>query len=112
MTTMPPLRLLIVTGAVAVDVSELPPAVRSLIEAASERFVVTPRLPGRLQWLVSDIDRSTHEADERLGAVLGHLDAMAASGKGEVGADTPMAALEDAVTAFKPDHILLALRGA
>jgi hypothetical protein len=112
MTTMPPLRLLIATGAVAVDVSELPPVVRLLIEAASERLVVTPRLPGALQWLVSDIDRSTHEADERLEVVLGHLDAIGASGKGEVDADTPMAALEDAVSAFNPDHILIALRGA
>jgi hypothetical protein len=109
---MAPLRLLIATGAVAVEVSELPPAVRWLIEAASERFVVTPRLPSALQWLVSDIDRSTHEADERLEAVLGHLDAMGASGKGEVDGDTPMAALEDAVRAFAPDHILIALRGA
>ena len=112
MTTMPPLRLLIATGAVAVDVSELPPVVRLLIEAASERFVVTPRLPSALQWLVSDIDRSTHEADERLDGVLGHLDAMGASGEGEVDADTPMQALEDAVNAFTPDHILIALRGA
>jgi hypothetical protein len=29
-----------------------------------------------------------------------------------VDADTPMLALEDAVRAFAPDHILLALRGA
>lgn len=112
MTTLPPLRLLIATGAVAVDVDALPPVVRFLIEGASQRFVITPRLPGALQWLVSDIDRATHEADERLGAVLGHLDAMGVPGAGEVDADTPMAAFEDAASAFKPDHILIALRGA
>jgi hypothetical protein len=111
-TTLPPLRLLIATGAVAVDVNGLPPVVRLLIEEASERFVITPRLPGALQWLVSDIDRATHEADERLEAVLGHLDALGAPGEGEVDAETPMTAFEDAVSAFKPDHILIALRGA
>jgi hypothetical protein len=111
-TTLPPLRLLIATGAAAVDVNGLPPVVRLLIEEASERFVITPRLPSALQWLVSDIDRSTHEADERLDTVLGHLGAMGAPGNGEVDADTPMAAIEDAVNAFKPDHILIALRGA
>jgi len=111
-TTLAPLKLLIATGAVAVDVDALPPVVRFLIEGASQRLVITPRLPGALQWLVSDIDRATHEADERLGAVLGQLDAMSAPGKGEVDADTPMTAFEDAVSAFKPDHILIALRGA
>jgi hypothetical protein len=52
-----------------------------LIEGASERFVITPRLPGSLHWLVSDTDRATHEADERLDAVLGHLDSIGAPGK-------------------------------
>ena len=112
MKPLPKLRLLIVTGAAAVDAAAPPPLVRFLIEGAFERFVVTPRLPGALQWLVSDIDRATHEADERLDAVLGHLDALGAHGTGMVEADTPMRAFEDAVSAFRPDHILLALRGA
>jgi hypothetical protein len=112
MKPFPKLRLLIATGAAVVDADALPPLVRFLIEEASDRFVVTPRLPGALQWLVSDIDRATHEADERLDAVLGHLDALGAPGTGMVDADTPMRALEDAVSAFKPDHILVALRSA
>lgn len=40
-------RLLIVTGAAAADVEQLPPLVQSLIESASEILVVTPVLPGR-----------------------------------------------------------------
>ena len=40
--------------------------------------MITPRLLGRLEWLVSDTDRATHEADERLDAVLGQMDAMSA----------------------------------
>jgi hypothetical protein len=56
------MRLLIVTGAAVAEVEELPPAVRSLIESASEILVVTPVLPGRLQWLASDTDRVRYEA--------------------------------------------------
>jgi hypothetical protein len=112
MKPFPKLRLLIATGAAVVDAGALPPFVQFLIEGASDRYVVTPRLPGALQWLVSDIDRATHEADERLDAVLGHLNALGAPGTGMVDADTPMRALEDAVSAFQPDHILVALRSA
>jgi len=112
MKPFPKLRLLIATGAVAVDAGALPPLVQFLIQGASERLVVTPQLPGALHWLVSDIDAATHEADERLDAVLGHLDALGAPGTGVVDADTPMLAFEDAVSGFKPDHILIALRSA
>jgi|SRR5271154_36283 len=112
MEPFPNLRLLIATGVTVVDADSLPPLVRFLIESSSERLVVTPRLPGPLHWLVSDIDGATHEADKRLGAVLGHLDALGAPGTGMVDADTPMLAFEDAVSTFKPDHILVGLRGA
>jgi hypothetical protein len=112
MKPLPKLRLLIVTGAAAVDAAALPPLVRFLIEGAFERFVVTPRLPGALQWLVSDIDRATHEADERLDAVLGHLDALGAPGNRHGRGGHAQAAFEDAMSAFEPDHLLLALRSA
>ena len=114
---MPPeqeTRLLIVTGAAVADVSELPPLVRSLIESASEILVVTPVLPGRLQWLASDTDRVRHEADERLRTVIGHIEELApeAPAAGAVGDETPLSAFADAVRRFRPDHILLALRAA
>ena len=107
-------RLLIVTGAAVADVAELPPLVWSLIESASEILVITPVLPGRLQWLVSDTDRVRHEADERLGTVISHLEELApeAATAGAVGDETPLTAFADAVRRFRPDHILLALRAA
>ena len=64
-------RLLITTGAVAADVTQLPALVRELIESASDILVITPILPGRLEWLVSDTDRARYEADERLESVMG-----------------------------------------
>ena len=107
-------RLLIVTGAAVADVAELPPLVWSLIESASEILVITPVLPGRLQWLVSDTDRVRHEADERLRTVISHLEELApeAATAGAVGDETPLTAFADAVRRFRPDHILLALRAA
>ncbi len=107
-------RLLIVTGAAVADVTELPPLVGSLIESASEILVVTPVLPGRLQWLTSDTDRVRHEADERLRTVISHLEELApeAATAGAVGDETPLSAFADAVRRFRPDHILLALRAS
>jgi hypothetical protein len=110
MSSIPATRLLIATGDAAVDADELPPVVRFLIEGAAERLVITPPLEDRLHWLVSDSDRATHRADERLRAVLGHLRSIDAPSEGIIGDDSPMRALEDAVSEFGPDHILLALR--
>jgi len=105
-------RLLVATGAAVADVNEIPPLVRGLVEAASDVFVITPILPGRLEWLVSDTDRARHQADERLNAVLGQFEEIQVPASGRVGDETPLTALDDAVRDFHPDHILIALRGA
>ena len=105
-------RLLVATGAAVADVNELPPLVRGLVDAASDVFVITPVLPGRLQWLVSDTDRARYQADERLNTVLGHMAEMDVPAGGRVADETPLTAFEDAVRDFRPDHILIALRGA
>ena len=101
---------MIATGAAVADVDELPPLVHGLLDAASDVLVVTPVLPGGLQWLVSDTDRARHEADARLNVVLGHMEALGVAAEGRVGDETPLTALEDAVRQFRPDHILIALR--
>jgi hypothetical protein len=108
------LRLLIATGEAAASLEELPPLIRALIQSASEIVVVTPMLVSGLQWLASDSDRARYEADERLAAVLGHVEALQpdASVRGEVGDDTPMTALDDVMRQFRPDHILIALRSS
>ena len=103
-------RLLVATGAAVADVEELPPLVRGLLDAASDVLVITPILPGGLQWLVSDTDRARHEADERLNVVLGHMEELGVPAAGRVGDETPLVAFADAVRDFRPDHILIALR--
>ena len=114
MPTSEETRLLIVTGAAAADVEELPPLIQSLIGSASEIVVITPELPGRLQWLASDTDRVRHEADERLQTVLDHVETVApeAGVTGRVGDETPLSAFADAVRRFRPDHILIGLRAS
>jgi hypothetical protein len=107
-------RLLIVTGAAVADVADLPPSVRSLIASASEILVVTPVLPGRLEWIASDTDRVRHEADERLRTVVSHVGELAPEREvaGVVGDETPLSAFADAFRRFGPDHILIALRAS
>jgi hypothetical protein len=107
-------RLLIVTGAAVADVGELPTSIRSLIASASEILVVTPVLPGRLEWIASDTDRVRHEADDRLRTVMSHVGELAPEGEvaGVLGDETPLSAFADAVRRFGPDHILVALRAS
>ena len=114
MVSDPGTRLLIATGDVAADIDELPPLVLALIEAASEIVVMTPVLVTRLAWLASDTDRARFEADERLAAVLGHLETLVrdAAVHGRVGDDTPFTAFADAIRDSPPDHILIALRSS
>jgi hypothetical protein len=105
-------RLLIATGAAAAAVEDVPPLVRALIATASEVLVMTPVLTSRLRWIASDTDQARYEADERLGVVLGHVEAIApgAETTAAVGDETPMTAFDDAIRAFRPDHLLIALR--
>jgi nucleotide-binding universal stress UspA family protein len=103
-------RLLFVADAAVADVHELPPAVRDVIDAAAEVYVLTPALPGRLAWLADDVDRFRHVADERLDTVLGHMHALDAHVRGEALRGSVPTVIADAVAEFRPDHILIALR--
>jgi len=103
-------RLLIVAGKSAPDVDALPPGVRELIDEANEILVVTPALPNRLEWLASATDKAREQADERLGTVLDQLAETDTEVSGEVGADDPLLAFEDALREFEAEHILVALR--
>ena len=105
-------RLIVATGAAVADVKQLPPLVRELLEGASEILVITPMLPGRLQWLASDTDRARHEADDRLNTVLGHLADLEVAATGRIADDTPLTAFADALRDFAADHILIAIRGS
>jgi hypothetical protein len=104
--------LLIVAGATARSLDELPENVRRLIEEAAEVLVVSPVLTSRLHLWTNDTDRAREEADERLGIVLGGVEAVGrdADTRGAVGDEVPLNAFDDAVRVFGPDHIVIALR--
>jgi hypothetical protein len=74
--------------------------------------VVTPTLPGRLAWLADDVDQFRHLADERLDAVLGHMQSVGAHASGARNRGSVLTVIADAVEDFRPDHMLLALRSA
>jgi nucleotide-binding universal stress UspA family protein len=105
-------RLLFVADAAVADLDELPRAVRDLIDAATELYVLTPSLPGRLAWLADDVDRSRHVADERLGTVLDHMRSIDAHVTGLAARGSVIRVIADAVEEFGPDHILIALRSS
>jgi len=107
-----PSRLLIVSGAEAASLDELPTEVRELVDNAEDVLVVAPVLPGKLELWMNDTDRAREQADERLGAILDQVadDDDDRSVTGAVGDDTPIMAFDDAVRLFSPDHILIGLR--
>jgi hypothetical protein len=103
---------LIVADAAVAGVEELPRRVRDVIEEAAEVYVVTPTLPGRLAWLAWELNPARHAADERLDNVLGQVRSLGAHVSGTTGDDTILTAFADAVAAFHPDQIVIALRSA
>jgi hypothetical protein len=105
-----PWKLLIAVGDAASTLRAVPAGVRALVEQADEILVVAPALPGRLDWLAGQTDKTRQLADERLAQVLGQLQEADADARGVVGSDDPMIAFEDAIAEFDPDHILIALR--
>ena len=108
----PARRLLFVADAAVADVHDLPLEPRALLSSAAEVYVVTPTLPGRLAWLADDVDQFRHLADERLHAVLGHMQSVGAHASGAHNRGSVLTVIADAVEDFRPDHMLLALRSA
>lgn len=103
-------RLLIAVGEAADRTEALPFGVRELIDAADEVLVVTPALPTRFEWLASATDKAREQADERLREVLSQIEELGTEADGDIGADDPMLAFEDALRDFHADHILVGLR--
>jgi hypothetical protein len=86
-----------------------------LIEEVAERtlarqghvLVVAPALNSRLRHWMSDTDAALAAAAERLRAAVDHLRHAGVHAEGEVGDADPLVAIEDAMTAFPADAIIL-----
>ena len=103
-------RLLVATGSAAESADQLPESVRALLQDADEILVLSPTLPDRFHWLSSDTDKARMMADDRLETVLGQIEQLGREARGQVGADDPLLAFDDAIAEFRPDHILIGLR--
>jgi hypothetical protein len=102
------MRVLLAIGDVVTGVAA-PEGVGLLLESASEVKVMSPSLVGRIRWLTGEIDESRCIADERLATVLGQLAEQGIAATGVRGDELPRTGFADAVAAFSPDHIVIAL---
>ena len=70
-------------------------------------LVVCPALNSRLRRWTSDEDRARAEAERRLEASLAALAEEGIAARGEVGADDPVQAIDDALRTFGADEIII-----
>jgi hypothetical protein len=82
-------------------------AARTRARGHGEVLVVAPALNSRLRHWLSDTDGALAAAHERLRAAVEHLRAAGVQAAGEVGDADPILAIEDAMTAFPADAIIL-----
>ncbi len=86
-----------------------------LIEEVADRtlarsghvLVVAPAVNSRLRHWMSDSDTAIAAAGERLKAAVAHLRDAGVHAEGEVGDADPLLAIEDAMTTFPADAIIL-----
>lgn len=78
--------------------------------SASTVLVVAPALPDRTHLWTSDLDPALAEAQARLDVSLANLAAAGISAAGEVGADDPLVAFDDAYRTFGPDEAIISTK--
>jgi hypothetical protein len=80
---------------------------RRAAEGAHEVLVVSPALAPRLRFLVSDVDGGIRAAEERVRASVDTLTAAGVNVRGEVGDSDPLLAIEDALSQFPADELII-----
>ncbi|WP_354700316.1 hypothetical protein DSM112329_00584 [Paraconexibacter sp. AEG42_29] len=75
--------------------------------SCGEVLVVAPALNSRVRHWVSDTDAALAAAGARLRYAVEHLRSAGVVADGEVGDADPLVAIEDAMTAFPPDVVIL-----
>ena len=73
----------------------------------AEVLVVAPALNTRLRHWTSDEDRARAEAERRLEASLGALREAGVDARGQIGADDPLQAIDDALRTFGADEMII-----
>jgi GABA permease len=77
---------------------------------ASMVLVVAPALPDRTHLWTSDLDSALAEAQARLDVSLANLAEAGIAARGEVGAEDPLVAFDDAYRTFGPDEAIISTK--
>jgi hypothetical protein len=72
-----------------------------------EVLVISPALTARIRFLVSDVDGGIRQAEERMRASVDALTSAGVNARGEVGDGDPILAIEDALSQFAADEIVI-----
>jgi len=102
--------LIIANEAVADRPAGVPEVVRKQVLEAEEVRLIAPTLTSRIRSWASDIDAAASEADERMRAIVGSIDATGQHAvAGSVGDEDPLQAVADALATFPADALILAV---
>ena len=80
----------------------------SLRGRQAEVLLVAPALVSAVRYLDSDIDGARAAAQARLAETVGALSAAGISARGQVGSESPLEAIADALAVFPADEIVVA----
>ena len=80
---------------------------RTRLESDHMVGVVAPALNSRLRHLLSDVDEAVQAAAGRLDQAVTHLTEAGVNAVGEVGDSDPMLAIEDALSLFPADEVII-----
>ncbi|HUP33228.1 MAG TPA: hypothetical protein VM184_09370 [Gaiellaceae bacterium] len=84
------------------------PLVADLMGAKAEVLVVSPALVSGVRYLDSDLDPARRAAQRRLDETVGALAAAGVTARGEIGSESPLEAIADALAVFAADEIVVA----
>jgi GABA permease len=84
------------------------PLAERLVGRRPEVLVVAPALLSATHYLDSDVDAAREAAQTRLAETVAALEAAGISARGEVGSESPLEAVADALAVFAADEIVVA----
>ena len=102
-----PHRLIVVANRTCPCPGLIEEVARRTLARSGHVLVVAPALNSRLRHWVSDTDHAVAAAGERLKLAVEHLRHAGVHADGEVGDADPIVAIEDAMTAFPADAVIL-----
>lgn len=107
MPAVEPHRLIVVANRTCPCPGLIDTVAQRTLARGGEVLVVAPALNSRLRHWMSDTDAALEAAAARLRAAVEHLRAAGVRANGEVGDADPIVAIEDALTAFPADALIL-----